>query len=89
VILPGTTGEEARRLLERLQDHFAPNPMRWEEDFISVSFSFGIASLPNSNIRDPESLLSSADAMLYSTKKARNRALPAAAGDQSEKGEPT
>jgi diguanylate cyclase (GGDEF)-like protein len=74
VILPGTTGEVARRLLERLQNHFAPNPMRWKEEFISVSFSFGIASLPDSGIRDPDSLLGSADAMLYRAKKARNSA---------------
>jgi diguanylate cyclase (GGDEF)-like protein len=89
LILPGTTGEEARRLLERLQDHFAPNQMRWEEDFISASFSFGIASLPDSGIQDPESLLGSADAMLYRAKKARNSAFPAPAAGDSGKGEST
>jgi len=89
VILPGTTGEEARRLLERLQDHFAPNPMRWKEGSLSVSFSFGIASLPDSGIQDPDSLLGSADAMLYHTKKARISALAAAAGGKSGKGEST
>ncbi|MEW6672142.1 MAG: sensor domain-containing diguanylate cyclase [Thermodesulfobacteriota bacterium] len=74
VILPGTPGEEARRLVERLQDHFAPNPMRWDEAFIPVSFSFGIASLPDSGTQDPDSLLRSADAMLYRTKRSRKSA---------------
>jgi diguanylate cyclase (GGDEF)-like protein len=89
VILPGTTGDEARCLLGRLQDHYAPNPMRWKEKLIPVSFSFGIASLPDSGIRDPESLLGSADAMLYRAKKERNSAPPAAAGGNNGKGEST
>jgi len=88
VILPETSGEKARRLLERLQEHFLANPIRWKEDVIPVSFSFGIASLPDSGIRDPESLLGSADAKLYRAKKVRNSDRPAAAaGDLRGKGE--
>jgi len=85
VMLPGTGGHDARRLMERLQDHFAQNPMKWREDFISVLFSFGIASLPDPDMRDPETLLAAADAMLYRNKKARYSASAEAAGDRRDK----
>ena len=71
IILPGTPAEEARKLLQRLQDHFSQNPMLQGETAIPVSISFGVASITDPGVSDPESLLSGADSELYGDKKAR------------------
>jgi diguanylate cyclase (GGDEF)-like protein len=69
VILPGTPSQEACKLLERLQQHFQDKPMRYEGRVIPVSISFGVASMTDQEVADPESLLRIADTMLYNIKK--------------------
>ena len=71
IILPGTPAEEVRKLLQRLQHHFQENPMQQGKNAIPVSISFGVASMTDPGVSDPESLLSTADAMLYSSKKGK------------------
>jgi diguanylate cyclase (GGDEF)-like protein len=71
IVLPGTPSQEAFKLLQRLQKHFRDKPMRYDEKVISVSISFGVASMTDQEVADPESLLRRADAMLYNIKKTR------------------
>jgi diguanylate cyclase (GGDEF)-like protein len=73
IILPGIPAREVRKLLQRLQVHFRNHPMEREKSSIPVSISFGVASMTDPGARDPESLLRSADAMLFESKKGKNR----------------
>jgi diguanylate cyclase (GGDEF)-like protein len=75
IILPGTSAEEVRKLLHRLQQHFQDCPMRQGEIAIPVSISFGVASVTDPGVTDPESLLRTADAMLYSIKKSKKASI--------------
>jgi diguanylate cyclase (GGDEF)-like protein len=69
IILPGTPSQEACKLLQRLQQHFQDKPMRYEGRVIPVSISFGVASMTDQKVADPEALLRIADTMLYNIKK--------------------
>jgi len=69
IILPGIPGQEALKLLQRLQQHFREKPMRYDEKLVPVSISFGIASMADREVTSPESLLRVADSMLYNLKK--------------------
>ena len=71
VILPGTPTQEAFKLLERLQRHFRDKPMRYNERAIAVCISFGVASITDQDVANPESLLRKADTMLYNIKKSK------------------
>jgi len=73
IILPGTPSQEASKLLQRLQQHFRDKPFRYEENVIPVSISFGVASVTDRKVADPESLLRAADTVLYNTKKDRKK----------------
>ena len=74
IILPGTSVQEASKLLQRLQQHFRDRPMRHKEKVIAVSISFGVASMADRNATDPGSLLREADTMLYNIKKNKKTA---------------
>ncbi len=74
IILPGTPGQEASKLLQRVQQHFRDKPMRYGERDIPVSFSFGVGSVTDQEAADPESLLRTADTMLYKIKKNKKTA---------------
>jgi diguanylate cyclase (GGDEF)-like protein len=74
IILPGTPVQEARKLLQRLQVHFRDKPMRRNERVIAVSISFGVASMTDRKVADPESLLREADTNLYNIKKNKKAA---------------
>jgi len=74
IILPGTHAQEARKLLQRLQQHFRDKPMHYEETVIPVSASCGVASMTDQEVADPESLLKIADTMLYNIKKNKRAA---------------
>jgi diguanylate cyclase (GGDEF)-like protein len=71
MVLPGTPSQEAFKLLQRLQQHFRDKPMPYDEKVITVSISFGVASMTDQEVVDPESLLRRADTMLYNIKKTR------------------
>lgn len=73
IILPGTPVQEASKLLIRLQHHFRDRPMRYHERLIAVSVTFGVASMAEPKVADPESLLREADTMLYNIKKDKKR----------------
>jgi diguanylate cyclase (GGDEF)-like protein len=74
IILPGIAAQEASKLLQRLQQHFRENPMQYDDGIIAVSISFGVASMTDQGVADPESLLRAADTMLYSIKRDKKTA---------------
>jgi diguanylate cyclase (GGDEF)-like protein len=74
IILPGTPVQEANKLLQRLEQHFRDKPMRYNERAIAASISFGVASMADRKVADPESLLREADTMLYYLKKNKKAA---------------
>jgi diguanylate cyclase (GGDEF)-like protein len=69
IILPGIPALEVEKLLQRLQDHFRRNPLGHGGTNIPVSVSFGVASISDSGMGDPETLLRNADTMLLENKK--------------------
>jgi len=75
MILPGTPVQEASKLLQRLQVHFRDKPMRRNERVLAVSISFGVSSMTDRKVADPESLLREADTMLYNIKKNKKAAI--------------
>jgi diguanylate cyclase (GGDEF)-like protein len=77
IILPGVTGAEVQNLIHRLRRYFDSNPLNADGISIPASISFGVSSVPASGIKDPASLLSKADEMLYHAKKLKKEsALP-------------
>ncbi len=88
ILLPRTTGSEAKRVAERLRGHIARAPIavsdgRDECLLVSITVSVGVAELASAR-RDLDELLAAADAALYQAKDAgRNRIcviLPEVAG---------
>jgi len=69
VILPGIGSDESLLLIQRLQDYFHKNPMEIEGQQIPISISFGLSSIEDEGVSDPDSLLKRADEMLYSVKQ--------------------
>ena len=75
-ILPGTAGEAALQLAERLRLAVAQTQV----DGLHVSISVGLASFPLVRVGDPEALIQAADAALYRAKAlGRNRVVVAPA----------
>ena len=69
IILPGTSTKECLLLIQRLQNYFLKNPMDAGGEQILVSVSYGISSIEDAGVKDPNSLLRKADAMLYTAKE--------------------
>jgi diguanylate cyclase (GGDEF)-like protein len=69
IILPGTSTQECLLLIQRLQNYFHRNPVDAGGEQISVSVSYGISSIGDVGVEDPNSLLRKADEMLYSAKE--------------------
>ena len=67
--------EEGAYLLgERIRAKVAEKAMEFEGTKIPVTMSFGVASLEDESIQNPEGLISSADELLYVSKEnGRNR----------------
>jgi len=73
IILPGISTKESLLLIQRLQDYFHKNPMDVEEEHIPVSVSFGLSSMGDAGVNNPQSLLKKADEMLYSAKEQKKK----------------
>jgi diguanylate cyclase (GGDEF)-like protein len=69
IILPGTSTKECLLLIQRLQDYFQRKPMDAGSEQISVSVSYGISSIGDAGVNNPNSLLRKADEMLYKAKE--------------------
>ena len=73
IILPGTSTNESFLLIQRLQDYFRKNPMDVDGEQIPVSISFGLSSMGDVGVSNPNSLLKKADEMLYNAKKQKQQ----------------
>jgi diguanylate cyclase (GGDEF)-like protein len=71
VILPETTADNTRMLMDRIKTHLLETPLQVGDEEIRISISFGVSSIANPAITTPESLLKEADAQLYIMKEAR------------------
>ncbi|MCG6918350.1 MAG: sensor domain-containing diguanylate cyclase [Deltaproteobacteria bacterium] len=69
IILPGTSTKECLLLIQRLQSYFHKNPMDVDGEKIALSVSYGISSIEDVGVNDPNSLLRKADQMLCSAKE--------------------
>jgi diguanylate cyclase (GGDEF)-like protein len=69
IILPGTSTKECLLLIQRLQSYFHRNPLDADGEKILVSVSYGISSIGDSGVNDPNALLRKADQMLYKAKE--------------------
>lgn len=69
VILPNGTRKEAVKLSKRLHELFDKYPMKYNDTIIPISFSTGVASMSDSGMTSPLSLLEKAAERLYETKK--------------------
>lgn len=69
IILPGTSTKECLLLIQRLQNYFHRNPLDANGEQILVSVSYGISSIGDIGVNDPNSLLRKADQMLYKAKE--------------------
>jgi diguanylate cyclase (GGDEF)-like protein len=75
VILPGTDGEGARKIAERLRGEVKAKSFRAENGTVSVTMSIGIATAP-SDAKGKEELIEKADQALYHAKHGgRDRSL--------------
>lgn len=73
LILPGTTPQEAKGLLERLRYYFMDHKMEDEEKQIEVGFSYGIASAADEGVTDAMLLLKRADELLFKAKSKKHK----------------
>jgi diguanylate cyclase (GGDEF)-like protein len=73
IILPGISTKETLLLIQRLQDYFHKNPMDVAKEHIPVSVSFGLSSMGDAGVSNPQSLLRKADEMLYSAKEQKKK----------------
>lgn len=71
LVLPETPPENARRLLQRIQQRLGAEPWREGEERIVISLSYGIASTLDGDFEDPAPLLKLADERLYQFKRER------------------
>jgi diguanylate cyclase (GGDEF)-like protein len=69
IILPNQTLKEASKVVERLNSFFNKNPLKYQDAKIPVSFSCGIASTEDPELKTPAALLNKADERLYENKK--------------------
>ena len=73
VLLPGTTGADARGIAERLRERVEALPARWQDRAMPLTLSIGVAQWQHA-ADELEALLARADAALYKAKAAgRNR----------------
>jgi len=74
IILPETVMEQAFFVARRIKRLIEEHPVRFGDESIQVTASFGISSCPNSRIRTMEDMIVAADKALYEAKReGRNR----------------
>jgi len=74
VILPDTPVAGAQQVSENLRTVIESHPIAWNDDFVKLTASFGVAEVHASE-QDPLSAVQRADAALYRAKKAGRNAV--------------
>ena len=72
IILPNQSSEEAQKASERLKKIFKKHPLEFDDITIPVSFSCGVASTEDGEVKNPADLVKKADERLYEVKKKKN-----------------
>ena len=75
VILPSTTDIEAESYIQRLETLMAEQPLKIEQGYLTIEFSWGIASIESPDIKTYSNLLKLADQRLYQSKSAKKNCL--------------
>jgi len=68
IILPNQTSKQAMIVSERLRGFLNKNPLKYHNSIIPISFSCGIASTEDPELKAPFALLNKADKHLYEEK---------------------
>ena len=76
ILLPGTSGEAARKIAEKIRLRLEVTPARWDTLNIAVTASIGLSNTSALENRDFDSLYNEADKALYLAKnRGRNRVI--------------
>jgi len=77
LILPETTSENTKKIINRHKIYFLEHPFKFEKNSeeiaMPVSFSFGIASTEDKTIKNAKELLKKAHSNLYKIKKSKTQ----------------
>ncbi|MDJ0781941.1 MAG: sensor domain-containing diguanylate cyclase [Desulfosarcinaceae bacterium] len=68
LILPQTGPQAGEQVIKRIRDYLCAQPIPWEEELITVRFSYGISSTVDSDLTDWQSVLKNADRALLAAK---------------------
>ncbi|WP_097460188.1 sensor domain-containing diguanylate cyclase [Mangrovitalea sediminis] len=71
VLLPNQPQSRALSIAERMLDYFEETPFQYGDNPVFVRFSYGVASLEDNTLLEPERLLRQADQRLYEMKRER------------------
>ena len=69
IILPNQSSKKAKKALERLRKIFKEHPLRFDDITIPVSFSYGISSTEDHDVKNLADLVKKADERLYKVKE--------------------
>ena len=75
LILPQTGGAACERMVARIRDYLCAQPFPWNDDLITVRFSYGIGSTADADLPDWQALLKAADQQLLAAKAKKNGGL--------------
>jgi diguanylate cyclase (GGDEF)-like protein len=73
LVLPQTRAKDGAVVLERIRDYLCAQPFPWDEDLITVRFSYGISSTEGSPQTDWQTLLKTADQALLAAKSCKQQ----------------
>jgi diguanylate cyclase (GGDEF)-like protein len=68
LILPQTGETAGERMVDRIRDYLCAQPLKWQDEFITVRFSYGVSSTADPDLPDWQALLKRADHRLLTAK---------------------
>lgn len=68
ILLPNTTLDDAKKLSERIRKNIAEHHIKWQENTIQITASFGITSFNANTENEWSNLLNKADIAMYQAK---------------------
>jgi diguanylate cyclase (GGDEF)-like protein len=71
LILPQTTKAAGERMVERIRDYLCAQPFPWQDELITIRFSYGISSTETPDLPDWQALLKKADQNLLAAKSTK------------------
>lgn len=68
LLLNALSKEEVEALIKRINDYLVNNPLEYQNEKLSVSFSYGVSSFPDDG-KDIDTLITNADCKMYVNKR--------------------